>query len=77
MKLLSQSELEKYKMILQPTNKMQKFPKVLRFYRKKDNNYYGFGGIKHMGGLIQEYKLNGKLTEEQSYMAKMMRENDN
>lgn len=30
-----------------------------------------------MGGLIPEYKLNGKLTEEQSYMAKMMRENDN
>jgi hypothetical protein len=42
MKLLNQLELEKNKMILQPTNQMQKFPKVLRFYRKKDKEYYGF-----------------------------------
>jgi hypothetical protein len=33
-------ELEKNKMILPPTNKMQKFPKVLRFYTKINSAYY-------------------------------------
>ena len=55
---------------------MQKFPKVLRFYRKKDNNYYGFGGQKFTGSPLPGAQLVWKLYEEQEYMAKKMREND-
>lgn len=55
---------------------MQKFPKVLRFYRKKDKNYYGFGWQKFSGGLIPGFKLVWKLSEEQSYMAEKIRDND-
>ena len=56
---------------------MQKFPKVLRFYRKKDKNYYGFGGQKFTGGLLLAQQLLGKLTDEQEFMADKIRNNDN
>lgn len=56
---------------------MQKFPKVLRFYRKKDKEYYTFGGQKFTGGLLLPQQLLGNLTEEQQFMADKMRENDN
>lgn len=55
---------------------MQKFPKVLRFYRKKDKEYYTFGGQKFTGGLLPGYKLVWNLSEEQSYMAEKMRNED-
>ena len=56
---------------------MQKFPKVLRFYRKKDKSYYTFWGHKFTWGLLPEYTLQGVLSEEQQYMAEKIRENDN
>lgn len=55
---------------------MQKFPKVLRFYRKKDKGYYGFWGDSYLGEILPKYKLNWTLTEEQQYMAQRMAEND-
>ena len=56
---------------------MQKFPKVLRFYRKNDKEYYTFGGQKFTGSPLLPQQLLGNLTEEQQFMANKMRENDN
>lgn len=50
---------------------------MLRFYRKKDKEYYTFGGQKFTGGLLLPQQLLGNLTEEQQFMTDKMRENDN
>ena len=60
-------------MVLPPTNQMQKFPKVLRFYTRIDWRYYWF-----WGKYVESYthvtpSLNGQLTEEQWYMLNQMR----
>lgn len=55
---------------------MQKFPKVLRFYTKINKEYYGFGWDVVDRLCVYDAELKGKLTEEQLYMAKKIREND-
>lgn len=50
---------------------------MLRFYRKKDKQYYGFGGQKFTGSILLAQQLLGKLTDEQEFMADKIRNNDN
>ena len=90
MRQIQRYELEKYKMVLQPTNTIQQFPKTLRFYyQTKDYRYYTFNQpVANMGLFHTEIspdsnlyhkdynrKLTGQLTPEQLFMIEKIKTN--